>query len=63
MRCKACDSMLKDTAPFWREVDVDGKAVRMVEDMCPDCRSFIVEEDDVLEFDWIHVDKVEEWNE
>jgi len=55
--------MLKDTSPFWREVDVDGKAVRMVEDMCPDCRSFIVEEDDVLEFDWIHVDKVEEWNE
>ena len=46
MRCKACDSMLKDTAPFYRDVEVEGKLIQLVEDLCLDCRTFIDYDDD-----------------
>lgn len=39
MRCKACDVILKETNAIWRTVEVEGKAVRMMEDLCPSCRA------------------------
>ena len=41
MRCKACDSILKDTNSVWRTVDVGGSPMRLMEDLCPNCRSMV----------------------
>lgn len=46
MRCKACDCMLKDTNAIWREVKVEGSLIRMMEDLCPTCRSDVAYDDD-----------------
>ena len=47
-RCKACDKDMKSTSgdEYWREVNVNGKKVKMLEDLCRKCRSYIHLSDD-----------------
>ena len=51
MRCKACDSVLKDSEIFIRTIEVDGKEKKVFEDLCKQCRSTIPDYDDEVASD------------
>lgn len=50
MRCKACNKDMKSNSgdEYWRDIKVDRKKHRVLEDLCKKCRSEIYSPDD----DW-----------
>ena len=63
-RCKACDSVMKQSEMFTREVSVGNKTIHVDEDLCAKCKKIIMgeyEDDadvieslalDILQSDW-----------